>query len=166
MLSGYWRVICDDYSLRIFITPEEKIHIHFLRTPKHNECKLRQMYEALCCDARTQHFKYSSSALTLLWKYHLQHMFCKYSGNIIYIYSTCFANTHNTSKNRKALQILTTQAKTEKHRKYSQHKQKQKSAANTHNTTKYRKAPQILTTQPNTEKRCKYSQHKQKQKNT
>ncbi len=83
------------------------------------------------------------------------------------------------------MKILTTQ-KTETHRKYSQHNQKQKttgnthnttkttgnthntskteSTANTHNTTKYRKAPQILTTQPNTEKHCKYSQHNQKQK--
>ncbi len=46
------------------------------------------------------------------------------------------ANTHNTSKNRKAPQILTTQPKTEKHLKYSQHNQKQKSTANTHNNQK------------------------------
>ncbi len=42
-------------------------------------------------------------------------------------------------------QTLTTQAKTEKHRKYSQHNQKQK-------------ALKILTTQPKTEKHRKYSQ--------
>jgi len=73
------------------------------------------------------------------------------------------AKTHNATKYRNTLQILTMQPNTETHYKYSQCNQKH--ATNTHNATKYRNMMQILTMQPNTETRYKYSQSNQIQKN-
>uniref|UniRef100_A0A671QIQ6 Intraflagellar transport 43 n=1 Tax=Sinocyclocheilus anshuiensis TaxID=1608454 RepID=A0A671QIQ6_9TELE len=91
-------------------------------------------------------------------------MRCKYSKrNQI---QKCTAKTHNATKYKNVLQILTTQPNAKTYCKYSQCNQIQKRTAKTHNATKYRNVLQILTTQPNTETYCKYSQCNQIRKCT